>query len=143
MKKEPKCTGENKNHLYRDRMTETDGGNVCKINEICAFCGVVKVIEEGGEDGTVMESYFRTSYDPKTDDEFTHERQNCREGGSVHLWDPDWEYFCVQKEGPISKVIDKNCERCDVVRRECVFRNGKGSSVTYSRRTAQDRGIEA
>ena len=143
MKKEPKCKNNEKFHVYHDRFINADNGETSMIRETCSICGVVKA-ETCGESGTVSREFFRTEYDPKTDDEFSHERQNCREGSSVHLWNhTDWEYFCVPTEGAISKVIDKKCERCDVVRRECVFRENKGSSVTYSRRTTQDKGIEA
>ena len=141
MKKEPNCKNGEKNHVYHDRVIESDDGEVTQIHEICAICKVIRV---AGHDGTDMGSYeyFRTFYDPKTDDdEFTHERQECREGGSVHLWDPDWEYFCVPTEGAISKVMDKKCERCDVVRRECVFRGGKGSSITYSKTQKSRNGL--
>ena len=141
MQTEPKCTGEN-NHLYRDRMTESEEGVISKINETCSFCGLVKVIEDNG--GDVKQSYLRTSYDPASDSEFIFERQECREGGSVHLWDPDWEYFCVPTEGPVMKVMDRKCERCDVIRREVIFRNHKGSAITYSRsRSPSPKGINA
>ena len=141
MKKEPTCKNGEKNHVYHDRVIDADEGEISRIRETCSICGIVKA-ETCSESGIVSREFFRTEYDPESDDEFTFERQSCREGGSVHLWDPDYEFFCVPTEGPISKVMDKKCERCDVVRRECVFRgNDKGSAITYSRQQKSRNGL--
>ena len=141
MKKEPTCKNGETSHVYHDRVVESDHGEDSRIREICAICGVVSVAGYT-ENGYVYREFFRTEYDPKSDSEFTSERQECNDGTSIHDWNHgEWEYFAVPKRGDVSKVKDVICDDCGVIRRECTFRGNKGSAITYSKTQKSRNGL--